>query len=59
MCGNDSIMNRESTLNEGKFTVFFRSSERVKGEGFQMYVICFREAERDMPGNIFCDCLVK
>jgi hypothetical protein len=50
ICGNESFINRELQLNGGKFRVFFRSSEQVKGEGFQMYVICFREAERDLPG---------
>ena len=53
ICGNESFINRELQLNGGKFRVFFRSSEQVKGEGFQMYVICFREAERDLPGNLF------
>ena len=60
ICGNQSFITRELKLNEGKFKVFFRSSEEVKGEGFQMYVICFRVADRDMPGNNFCvyTCLI-
>jgi hypothetical protein len=47
-CGSDSLI--ELKLNVGKFKVLFRSSEEVKGTGFQMYIICFREEERDPPG---------
>ena len=32
--------------------MLFRSSEEVKGTGFQMYIICFREEERDPPGIV-------
>ena len=52
ICGNTSPISGILQFNEGKFKVFFRSSEEVNGEGFQMYVICFREAERDQPGIV-------
>ena len=50
ICGNTSFILSDLKLNGGKFKVFFRSSEEVMGEGFQMYIICFREEERDLPG---------
>ena len=56
ICGNTSLITRELKLNGGRFKVFFRSSEEKNDTGFQMYVLCFREAERDMPGicELFC-----
>ena len=56
ICGTEPFISRELKLNEGKFKVFFRTSEQVKGEGFQMYIICFQETERDMEGNN-CSCM--
>ena len=49
-CGNVSL--NESRLNVGKFKVLFRSSEEVMGAGFQMYIICFKDEERDIEGIV-------
>ena len=48
ICGNNiSAIELES----GKFTVFFRSSEILQFRGFEMYIICFRPDEKDLPGD--------
>ena len=50
ICGtlpsNDSVLELEF----GDFTVVFRTSEEVRRRGFEMYTLCFRGAERNMPG---------
>ena len=48
LCGNDTL--QQLLLESGSTTVTFRTSESVQGVGFMMLVICFREAERDLPG---------
>ena len=51
ICGNvpPTVLNLEF----GTVKIFFRSSETVKFKGFEMYIICFRQDERDLPGNGF------
>ena len=50
ICGtlpsNDSVLELEF----GDFIVVFRTSEEVRGKGFEMYALCFRPAERNMAG---------
>ncbi|CAI8024931.1 hypothetical protein GBAR_LOCUS14443 [Geodia barretti] len=41
---------RQSWRQSGNFTVYFRTSEEGKFGGFEMYVICFREEDRDRRG---------
>ena len=50
VCGNETSMNGVLELDFGSYTVIFRSSEVVRGEGFEMYSICFKPEERDWPG---------
>ena len=50
ICGDTTSNNSVLELEGNSFTVKFRSSEETKGEGFEMYVICFEKAERDMEG---------
>ena len=64
-CGNTT--SSETHLMPGDFTVVFRTSEDdVVGDGFELYVTCYRPGEA-MPGNkkrsygmtcivIFCCC---
>ena len=40
-------------LEFGNYTVVFRSSEEVRGEGFEMYSICFKPAERDLSSTMY------
>ena len=49
VCGNETSMNEVLELEFGSYTVVFRSSEVVRAEGFEMYSICFKPAERDLP----------
>ena len=51
VCGNETSMtNAVLELEFGDYTVVFRSSESIRGEGFEMYSLCFIPAERDLPG---------
>ncbi|CAI8027326.1 hypothetical protein GBAR_LOCUS15632 [Geodia barretti] len=50
LCGNSTSNDSMSELETGNFTVYFRTSEEKKFGGFEMYVICFREADRDRRG---------
>jgi hypothetical protein len=50
ICGNSIPNATVSELQSGNFTVYFRTSEKKKLGGFEMYVICFREADRDRRG---------
>ena len=49
VCGNETSTNKVLKLDFGNYTVVFRSSEAVRGEGFEMYSICFKPEERDLP----------
>ena len=49
VCGNETSTNGVLELDFGNYTVIFRSSEVVRGEGFEMYSICFKPEERDLP----------
>ena len=51
ICGNSIPNATVSELQSGNFTVYFRTSEKKKLGGFEMYVICFREADRDRRGD--------
>ncbi|CAI8044885.1 hypothetical protein GBAR_LOCUS24857, partial [Geodia barretti] len=46
ICGNSSN-DSTSELQSGNFTVIFRTSEEKKSGGFVMYIVCFREEDRD------------
>ena len=52
ICGNSSSDDSVLELQSPEFTVFFRTSEEKKFRGFQMYIICFREADRDRRGYL-------
>lgn len=49
VCGKTPTTNAVLSLEFGDFTVVFRTSEEVTGVGFQLYSICYRPAERDLP----------
>ena len=51
ICGNTTANDAVAELELGKFTVFFRSSEMLSFKGFEMYIICFRPDERNLPGT--------
>ena len=49
-CGNTTSSQRN--LMPGNFTVVFRTSEdNVMGDGFEMYVICYKPAEAELEGT--------
>jgi hypothetical protein len=50
ICGNSASNDSVLELESGSFTVFFRTSEEKKLGGFEMYIICFRAADRDRRG---------
>ena len=50
-CGNTTSPTGVLELEFGNFTVVFRTSEEVRGEGFQMYSLCFKPAERFLPSK--------
>ena len=52
-CGNTTSSNAVLELEFGNFTVIFRTSEEVRGEGFEMYSLCFKPAERFLPSKIY------
>ena len=49
VCGNTLSTDAVQELEFGNYTVVFRTSEEVRGEGFEMYSICFRPEEKDLP----------
>ena len=55
ICGNDTstanilLSNNSNTLQSSNLKVIFRTSESVRGHGFQLFVIC---APPDDPGII-------
>ena len=53
LCGNITLESEFGSLEEGKFTIFFRSSETTRGRGFRMFVVCFKPEERDQPGDLY------
>jgi hypothetical protein len=48
-CGNTTNDDAVIELEFGDYVVVFRTSEEVRGRGFQMYSLCFRPTERDLP----------
>ena len=58
ICGNTTSKESEGELEYGKFTVFFRSSERLRFRGFEMQIVCFRPDERDLPGDQNSSCYI-
>ena len=50
-CGNTTTSNAVLELEFGDFTVIFRTSEEVRGEGFEMYSLCFKPAEKFLPSK--------
>lgn len=54
ICGNKTPNSSLLQLESHSFKVFFRTSEQNRYPGFEMYVICFKEEERDLPGIISC-----
>ena len=63
ICGNSSN-DSTSELQLGNFTVIFRTSEEKKSGGFVMYIVCFREEDRDrrsdsLPSLILCITLLE
>ena len=56
VCGSRTLelnSSRSSVLNlqPQSFTILFRTSEEVRGKGFQMYVICFKD--EPLEGNVY------
>ena len=51
-CGNTTGELSVLQLEFGNFTVVFRTSEETEGEGFQMYVVCFKPAETALPSKL-------
>ena len=51
-CGNTTNDDAVIELEFGDYVVVFRTSEEVRGRGFQMYSLCFRPTERDLPGTL-------
>ena len=50
-CGTTPSESSLLELETGNFTVVFRSSEDdVVGDGFQMYVICYKPSEDNLSG---------
>lgn len=39
-------------LEFGDYTAVFRTSEEVRGVGFDMYTVCFRPAEESLEGEL-------
>ena len=35
----------------GTFTVTFRTGERTRGRGFELYIICYEPLDLDLPGR--------
>ena len=50
-CGTSPSMDAVIELEFGDYTAVFRTSEDIRGEGFQMYSICFQPLERNLEGN--------
>ena len=56
MCGTTINSDAVLELEFGDFMVIFRSSEDIRGEGFELYAICFRPEEADLEGllDLYC-----
>ena len=50
VCGTTINSDAVLELEFGDFMVIFRSSEDTRGEGFELYTICFRPEEADLAG---------
>ena len=51
-CGTTPSSSSLLQLENGRFTVVFRTSEKIfEGGGFEMYVLCYRPLETGMDGN--------
>ena len=54
-CGTTPSTSSLLELESGNFTVVFRTSEDdVVGDGFEMYIICYRPSETKLPGESTC-----
>ena len=51
-CGNTTSGLSMSQLAFDNLTVVFRTSEEVKGGGFEMYGLCFKQAEASLPSKL-------
>ena len=62
-CGNTSSTFFLSELEFGRFTVVFGTSQETRGEGFELYTLCYKPAEQFLPGirrqyTLLCKCIV-
>ena len=48
-CGNQTGDDAVIELEFGDYIVVFRTSEEIRGRGFEMYSVCFKPTERDLP----------
>lgn len=51
VCGNTTSTDTVMELEFGNYTVVFRTSDEDRGEGFEMYSICFKPEEKDLPSK--------
>ena len=51
VCGDTPSPDAVVQLEFGDFTAVFRTSEEVRGVGFQMYTVCFKQAETNLIGT--------
>ena len=58
-CGSVPSEDAVVQLEFADYTAVFRTSEQVRGEGFEMYSICFRPVERNLEGMgvVVCVCV--
>ena len=58
-CGSVPSDDAVVQLEFADYTAVFRTSEQVRGEGFEMYSICFRPVERNLEGMgvVVCVCV--
>ena len=52
ICGTIPRLDAVVQLEFGDYTAVFRSSEEIRGVGFQMYSVCFRQSETNLMGMI-------
>ena len=51
LCGNRSMGINPRNLEEGKLTIFFRTSEIKRYPGFRMLIVCFKKNEKNLDGT--------
>lgn len=52
VCGNVTSPDALVELEFGDYMVVFRTSEEIRGRGFQMYSVCYRPEETDLDGTV-------